>query len=322
MEQKKIIIIDGNAIVHRAYHALPLLTTKKGEPINAVYGFFLVLFRAIKELKPDYIATAFDMAAPTFRSKIYQQYKAKRPRAPDSLHNQIPVIKKILSTCKISVFDKEGFEADDLIGTIANLSKKAQIYPPIEIIVITGDLDALQIVDKQTKVYHLRSGVKEMILCDEDYIREKLKINPSQILDYKALRGDPSDNIPGVLGIGEKTAANLISEFNNLENLYYHLEHHTSKGEKISLKIAEKLRNFKEQAFFSRDLLKIVINAPINFNLKNCRISKIDKKKIETIFREHEFHTLIKRLPEIFGKMDSGKETKNAPIGEQIPLAL
>ena len=302
-EKKKLIIIDSNSIIHRAYHALPPLTTKKEELVNAVYGFLLVFFKAIREFQPDFIAATFDFPAPTFRHKKYKEYKAKRPPAPEELYQQIPKVKEVLKAFNVPIFEKEGFEADDIIGTIAHLAPKRQIIPEVETIILSGDLDVLQLINPKTKIYSLRKGVKDIILYDEDLVKEKYGgLMPEQLLDFKALKGDPSDNIPGVPGIGEKTAIELIKEFGSLENLYQNLE-------KLKPRLKESLLLQKEQAFFSKELAEIKTNVPIDFNLKKCQWREYDKEKITKILSSLEFYSLIKRLPESKWKKEKvGKE--------------
>ncbi len=202
-QQKQLIIIDSNSVIHRAFHALPPLTTKKGEIVNAVYGFLLVFFKAVKEFKPDFIAACFDFPAPTFRHKKFKDYKAKRPVAPKELYSQIPIVKEVLGVFNVSVFEKQGFEADDIIGTISEKFPKKQVLPEVEIVILSGDLDTLQLVNKNTKVYLLKKGVKNTVLYDETLVKERYSgLNPEQLVDLRALRGDPSDNIPGIIGIG------------------------------------------------------------------------------------------------------------------------
>ncbi len=299
-ENKRLMVIDGNALVHRAYHALPPLTTKSGKLVNAVYGFLLVFFRAIKDFKPAYIAATFDLPAPTFRDGIYDGYKAKRPKAPDELYNQLPEVKKILKAMGIKIYEVAGFEADDTIGTIATMAQKQQIFPPIETIIVTGDLDTLQLIDDNTKVFTLRKGVKDAILYDRNSVMERYGLGPERIVDFKALRGDPSDNIPGVAGIGEKTAASLIKEFLTIENIYQAIENNTESSKNISDKIKEKLRVCKEEAFFSKALAEIRKDAPIDFVLEDCHLDHFDRGKTEEVLKEFEFFTLINRLPDIF----------------------
>src|SRR4030042_3767547 len=222
--KKRFIIIDGNAILHRAYHALPPLTTKGGELVSAIYGFLLVLFKTLKELHPDYIAATFDLPGPTFRHKQFKEYKATRIRAPEEFYSQIPKLKEILQSFNIPIFEKEGYEADDLIGTIADLISKKEILPKIETVILSGDLDVFQLINTDTKVNFLRKGIKDIVLYGQKEAEEKYQgLKPNQLIDYKALRGDSSDNIPGVPGIGEKIATSLIQDFGNLENLYKEL---------------------------------------------------------------------------------------------------
>ncbi len=297
MEKKRLIVIDANAVIHRAFHALPPLTTKKGELVNAIYGFLLVFFKAIKEFHPDFVVATFDFPAPTFRHKKYKPYKATRKKAPQELYEQIPKIKEILEAFNVQVFEKQGFEADDLIGTISKTAPKKQIMPEIETIILTGDLDALQLVDKNTKVYALRKGLKDTVLYDKEKVKEKYDgLSPEELIDYKALRGDPSDNIPGVSGIGEKTAISLIKEFGTLENLYKEMEQNSDKAGEIKESLRKKLHDYKDQAFISKMLAEINQNVPIEFDLGKCSWPDYNKDKVIQIFKNYEFQTLINRL--------------------------
>ena len=308
-EKKRLIVIDSNSIIHRAYHALPPLMTKKGELVNAVYGFLLVFFKAIREFQPDFVAATFDFPAPTFRHKKYKEYKAKRPPAPEELYLQIPKVKEILKGFSVPIFEKEGFEADDIIGTISHLAPKKQILPGIETIILSGDLDALQLVDSHTKVYALRKGVKDTILYDENLVKEKYQgLTPEQILDFKALRGDPSDNIPGVTGIGEKTAIGLLLKFENLENLYKEIEENSEKAKELQPKLKETLLKYKEQAFLSKTLARVEKNVLIDFNLEKCQWGKYDKKKVTKILKDLEFYSLIKKVPVLKKQDEKVKE--------------
>ncbi len=295
---KRLIIIDCNSIIHRAFHALPYLATKKGELVNAVYGFLLVFLRAIREFQPDYIAATFDFPAPTFRHKKFKEYKAKRPPAPSELYLQLPKVKEVLKAFNIPIFEKEGFEADDIIATISYQVPKKQAFPKIETIILSGDTDTLQLADKYTKIYNLKKGVKDVILYDEKSVKEKFGgLTPNQLLDYKALRGDPSDNIPGVTGIGEKTAIELLLEFNNMDNLYREIETGSNKAVELKPKLKETLLKYKEQALLSRELARIDKNVGIDFNLTDCRWGKYNKKKVIDILKSLEFYSLINRLP-------------------------
>ncbi len=293
-EKKRLIIIDSNSIIHRAFHALPPLTTKKGEIVGAVYGFLLVFFRAIKEFQPDYFVATFDFPAPTFRHKRYKEYKAKRPPTPKELSQQIPKIKEILKSFNISIFEKQGFEADDIIGTLAS---QANLKTDVETIIFTGDKDVLQLINEKTKVHLLRRGVKDIVLYDEGLVKEKEGLEPKQLLDFKALRGDPSDNILGVSGIGEKTAIELILKFGNLDNLYKELREKSEKAKGLKLRIREILLRHKEQAFLSKDLVQIDLNVSVDFNLERCLWGKYDKEKVVQTLKNLEFYSLIKKLP-------------------------
>ncbi|MBZ9572874.1 hypothetical protein KJA17_01630 [Patescibacteria group bacterium] len=298
--KKRLIIIDSNSLIHRAYHALPPLTTKKGELVNAIYGFLLVFLKALRELKPDFVAATFDLPGPTFRHKEFKEYKAKRPPAPQELYQQISKVKEVLRAFNVPVFEKQGFEADDVIGAIATSAPKKQIFPELETIILSGDLDTLQLVSPKTRVLAMRKGIKDTVLYDVEKVKERYQgLSPGQLPDFKGLKGDPSDNIPGVPGIGEKTAIQLIKEFGSLENLYKEIEKNTEKSKKIKENIRQKLKESKEQALFSKVLTQIQCNVPLDFQLSETQFKEIDKEKITKVFKDLEFYTLIKRLEEI-----------------------
>ncbi|MBU3918295.1 hypothetical protein KKC63_00065 [Patescibacteria group bacterium] len=296
--KKTLVIIDSNALVHRAFHALPELTSPQGKPVNALYGFLLVFLKVLRELDPEYIAAAFDLPGPTLKKKFYKEYKAKRAKAPDELYQQIPLIKDFLNLFCVSIFEKQGYEADDVIGTIAKQATKRQISPELEVIIVTGDLDALRLVDKNIKVFTLRRGLKDTIIYDEDKVKERYQgLNPEQLTDFRALRGDPSDNIPGVTGIGEKTAIQLLNKFGNIDKIYSLL----SRGEDLEgvrESIQNKLKDYKEQAYFSQTLAEIELNVPTEFKLEDCKKENLDKDKIVKALESYGFFSLIKRLPE------------------------
>ncbi len=295
--KKKLVVVDGNALIHRAFHALPPMSSPRREPVNAVYGFLLVFLKALKDLSPDFITAAFDLPGPTFRDKIYHKYKAKRKKAPNELYSQLPIIKNVLQVFGVPVFEKQGFEADDIIGTIARRAQQQQVYPKIEIVIITGDLDALSLVNAQTKVYTLRKGLKDTIIYDKDLVVERYNgLSPEQLIDFRALRGDPSDNIPGVLGIGEKTTIQLLKEYRTLEDLYTAIKNHNAPL--VADRVQEKLKQGKEQAFLSKKLAEINLNTPIDFNLEECHRKKLNKDELIRIFQDLGFYSLIKRLPE------------------------
>ena len=302
MTKKKFIIIDGNALVHRAFHALPPLTTKKGKVVNAVYGFSTILLRVLKEIKPEYVAVTFDTPKPTFRHKEFKEYKAQRKKQPQELYDQIPIIQKLVQAFNLRVFTKDGFEADDVIGTI--VTDKAVDRADLESIIVTGDLDTLQLVDANTKVYTLRKGVSDTIIYSEDLVKQKYGLKPDQLIDYKALRGDPSDNITGVPGIGEKTAINLIKEFKTLDNLYQEIKDKSKKSEKIKERIIDLLIKHKKDAYASKKLVTIVTNTPLKFNLTDCKIKPINRDQVVELFQDLEFKSLLARIP------GAGEQTK------------
>jgi len=279
---KTLLIIDGNAILHRTYHALPALTNKKGQLVNAVYGFASILLKALREIKPEYICATFDLAQPTFRHKIFKEYKAKRIKAPQELYDQLPIIKNLLKAFNIPIFEKEGFEADDIIGTIVYQIRNTKY----KILILTGDLDTLQLVDKNTKVL---TGLKDMIVYDENKIKQRYGLEPKQIVDFKALKGDPSDNIPGVPGIGEKTAIELLKKYKTLVNIYANLD-------SIKQSVRKRIEEQEEQAFFSKKLTTIKHNVPIKFDLNKCVTKDYEKNKVIDFFQELGFRSLIKRL--------------------------
>jgi DNA polymerase-1 len=293
MQEKKLVILDSSSILHRAFHALPPLTTKNGERTEAIYGFCLVLFKIIREIQPNFICACFDFPAKTFRHKEFKFYKISRPPTPAELKEQIKNTKEILKAFEIPYFEKEGFEADDIISTIANKVKE------ILKIVVSGDQDLFQIVDKETRIYFLQRGIKHTLLIDEKKVAEKFDgLLPEQIPDFKALCGDASDNIPGVKGIGKKTAIKLLLDFENLENLYKEIEKNSEKAKKLKKEIKEALLNYKNQVFFSKSLVQTKKDVPIDFNFEKFYL-KYNKEKIIQIFKKFEFNTLIQRLPEL-----------------------
>ena len=271
-QKKRFLIIDANALIHRAYHALPPLRNKKGELINAIYGFCLILFKILKELEPGFIVAAFDLPFPTFRHKKFKGYKAKRPKTPEELSQQILKVKDLLKAFDIPVLEKRGFEADDIIGTVSRLTLKKEIRPQMENIILSGDSDLFQLVDPNTRVYFLKKGIKNTVLYDKKLVKEKYQgLDPEQLIDFKALKGDPSDDIPGVPGIGEKTAIGLIKRFVSLENLYSALNQRTtSKMDSAGLnqRVRVLLEKYKEKALLSRDLIQIERNVPVDFDLE------------------------------------------------------
>ena len=288
---KKLLLIDGNAIIHRAYHALPPLTTKKGELVNAVYGFASTLLNVINKFQPDYILATFDLKAPTFRHKEFAEYKATRVKAPDELYAQIERVKEVVRAFNIPIYEKEGFEADDVIGTMVRQSEENPPAGGVENIIVTGDLDTLQLVSPKTKVYTLRRGITDTVIYDADAVEKRYGLVPDQMIDYKGLRGDPSDNIPGVKGIGEKTATELLKKYKTLEGVYASIA-------EIKGAVHDKLEKDKMQAFMSKKLATIVKNVPMELKFEDAVTHDFDRQKIVGLLQELNFFSLIKRLPQ------------------------
>lgn len=304
---KRFVLIDGNAIVHRAYHALPNFTTSKGEPVGAIYGFVSMLIRVIGDLKPDYLAVAFDRAAPTFRQALYVGYQATRPKMASDLSSQFAGVQAILEAFSVPIFAIDGYEADDIIGTIAH--QIVSLKQNIEVIIVTGDRDMLQLVNSHVKVYMPIKGMSETKLFDAKAVEEKYGLEPHQVVDLKALMGDSSDNYPGVRGIGPKTASLLLQKYHTLEDLYKHLHELPEKQAKV-------LAEGAESAGLGKKLATIVIDAPVSFKLQECRFAIKDKQKAVETLKTFEFKTLTNRFLEMMGEkaIDDGPQKSTLKI--------
>jgi DNA polymerase-1 len=313
-----LLIIDGNAIVHRAYHALPPLTNKKGQQLGAVYGFLLAFFKALKDFDPKYLAACFDFPAPNFRMEISKDYKAQRPKADQELYDQIPLVKGALKDFGAMVLEERGFEADDLIGTVSSLASKEGSSRGVESMILTGDNDVLQLMDEYTSACILRRGVKDSAIFDQKAVFEKYGLYPSQLVDYKALRGDPTDNIPGVRGIGPKTAVELLKEFCTLDRIYEELEKGSLEAGRISKRTREMLLSQKEQCLTSKILARIKTDTPVEFSLERCRWQGFDREKAAKVLENFEFFSLVKRL--LTAEPDG--LSSNPPLGFKKNLKL
>ena len=291
---KRYMLVDGNAIIHRAFHAIQSLTTKSGEPTNAVYGFSVILLKAIKDINPTHIAMTFDLAGPTFRHKQYSEYKATRVKTASELIAQIPRCKEIVRNLGIPIFEMQGFEADDVLGTLATKIVEENKGSDFEVLIVTGDLDTLQLVNDNVKIYTLRKGLTDVMVYDNAAVKERYGITPAQIVDFKAIKGDPSDNIKGVTGIGEKGASDLIKQFGSIKNIYAHLGKLKDKTRKL-------FEEQKDQVEMSRKLSEIVCDVPIKYELKPYDFSEVDYKNIVGLFQELEFKSLIPKLPKVAG---------------------
>ncbi|MCX6725789.1 MAG: hypothetical protein NT052_00525 [Candidatus Shapirobacteria bacterium] len=290
---KRLVLIDGHAILHRAYHAFPLtLTTRKGELVNAAYGFTRILLAVLDDLKPKYLAVAVDLPKPTFRHKEYLGYQVQRPQMDQELAGQIKRVHQIVRALNIPLFSKEGFEADDVIGTLASQAVQNKVHrvKNIEVIIVTGDKDIMQLIKKNIKVYAPRKGFAEAELFDQEKVKKFLGIKPEQIIDYKALIGDSSDNYPGIPGIGPKTAVELLNKYDNLKKIYQNLD-------KVRPATVTKLKEGKESGLLSQKLATIITNVPIKLNLKKCLLHDYDQEEAIKLFEELEFKSLIRRLP-------------------------
>ncbi len=300
---EKLIIIDGNAILHRAYHAYPPLTNNKGQVINAVYGFFSMLFTIIVDQKPEYLAVCFDMAAPTFRKAMFVGYHANRIELPEDFVPQIVLVHELLEKMKVGIFELEGYEADDLIGTLAT---RAATEKKIDTVIVTGDRDMLQLVNKKVKVLMPLLGMTKTALFDEKAVEEKYGVTPAQFIDYKALIGDASDGYPGVTGIGPKGASNLLKEYGTFENLYQNIP---NLPEKIGLKLATDA----EQAALAKKLATIEKNVPTQFDIQKCKTSDFNIQNLREAFLDQGFNTLTKRLDTVFGSADPKEKEPKEP---------
>lgn len=297
--KETLILLDAHAILHRAFHALPNFTSPKGEPTGAIYGFASMVLKIMKELKPDYLAACYDLPEPTFRHIVYKKYKAQRPKMADELVSQIESSRKILQTFGVKIFEATGFEADDVLASIVETLKKNG-PKNLNIIIVTGDLDTLQLVGGNVSVYTMKKGIQEAILYNEKAVKERYGFSPELLPDFKGLKGDASDNIIGVKGIGEKTAQTLIEAFGSLENIYQKLKENSAVFEKIGIKprVTKLLEENEEEAFFSKMLAKTRTDAPVSFSLKEARwLPSFDKSKAEELFRSFGFRSLFSRLP-------------------------
>ena len=295
----KFVLIDAHALIHRAFHAIPFLATKDGELTNAVYGFTATVLSVLKELKPEYIAVSFDLPEPTFRHKMYSDYKATRQKAPDELKSQFGRVREVVDALGMPVFEVPGYEADDVIGSLA---KQYTAKHQLETYIVTGDKDSLQLVDEHIKIFTLRKGIKDTIIYDLKLLKDETGLTPDEFIEYKALKGDPSDNIPGVPGIGDKTAVILVQKFGTLEKLYKALADDPAKHPEIKPKVRSNLTEFEKQAYLSRDLSRIVTDIKLKFSLSACRAHDFNLEGALKLFKKLEFSSLARRLQEAMGE--------------------
>jgi DNA polymerase-1 len=312
---KRLVLLDMHAILHRGYHAMPDFTSSKGEPTGALYGLVALLFKLVKDLHPDYIIAAYDLPEPTFRHLEHKEYKAGRAKTDDALIAQIIRSRDIIDAFGIPRFELPGFEADDIIGTVAEETKK---HKDIDTIIASGDMDTLQLVDdERVRVYTLRKGINDTVLYDEKAVEERYGFKPKFLVDYKGLAGDKSDNIPGIQGIGEKSATLLIQQFGSLEDIYIKLKKDESAFEKAGVKarIIGLLKEGEEEALFSKALGTIRRDAKINFVLPEKRWQEVFvREEAEKILLEFDFRSLRARIGEITGESTPVIEEKKEEV--------
>ncbi|MBI3255346.1 MAG: DNA polymerase I, partial [Candidatus Andersenbacteria bacterium] len=284
-KQVKLALIDSNALVHRAYHALPPMSTRDGTPTNAVYGFTTMLRKMFSTLKPTHVSAAFDVKGPTFRKEKFAAYKAHRKPMDPELAAQFPLVQEVLKAFGIPIIELKGFEADDVIGTLVK-----KINGEVKKVIVTGDMDTLQLIDGLTSVFTLRRGVTDTILYDAEMVKTQYGFGPDRVVDYKGLRGDPSDNIPGVKGVGEKTAKELIMKYGSIEKIYEHVDELAGRAKKM-------LEGHKDDALFSKELATIHQEVPIEFSLEAAKLDGYDTAKVRAVFEKFEFRSLLARLP-------------------------
>ncbi|MEK7546354.1 MAG: DNA polymerase I [Patescibacteria group bacterium] len=301
--KNRFVIIDGNAILHRAWHAMPPLSTKDGRVISAAYGFTTMLMKVMKDLKPTHLAVTFDLPGGTFRHEEFAAYKAQRVEQPDELYAQIPMVKDVLSGYGIPVYEMPGYEADDVIGTLTKLAPKSA-----ETIVVTGDLDTLQLVDEKTKVYTQRKGMSDIVVYDEAAVMQRFGLKPSQLIDYKAMRGDTSDNLPGLKGIGEKGASELLQKYGDIEGIYDAVKRSPND---IKPRTLQALKDGEKDVPLSKRLVTIVRDLPLKFRFDDAKLGNPDIDKLRSVFQDLEFRTLLPKVEKDYAtKPAKGKKTR------------
>ncbi len=291
--KNRFVIIDGNAVLHRAWHAMPPLSTKDGRVVSAAYGFTVMLMKVLKDLKPTHLAVTFDLPGDTFRHEAFEAYKAHRVKQPDELYAQIPMVKEVLAGFHIPVYEMPGFEADDVIGTLSKIAPK-----DTEVVIVTGDRDTLQLVDARTKVYTQRKGMSDIVIYDEAAVFERYGLTPSQMIDYKAMCGDPSDNLPGLKGIGDKGATELLKKYGTIEKIYAAVKKSPNDFKPRTL---QALIDGEKDVPLSKKMVTIVRDLPIEFSFAETRVDAPDFEKLRATFQDLEFRTLLPKVEKDFG---------------------
>ncbi len=319
IKPKLLVLLDSHAIIHRAYHALPEFMSSEGEPTGALYGLSNMLMKIITDLKPDYIVACYDLPQKTFRHEAYDAYKAGRAKTDEALISQLIKSREIFKAFNIPIYDAPGFEADDVLGTIVENMKKEK---DVNVIIASGDMDTMQLINgKKIQVYTLKKGINDTILYDEEAVLSRFQFKPELLPDYKGLRGDPSDNIIGIKGIGEKTATTLISQFGTIEEIYKKIKKDPESilNAGISARVFELIKNNEEEALFSKTLAKIRRDAPIKFSLPEKTFwESADLKKIEETFIKFEFRSLLNRIKGFFGNVGGVTTLPGLEVEENI----
>lgn len=297
--QERFVIVDGNHLIHRAFYAIQAkLTDPSGQPINAVYGFFSMLLNIIEAEKPGHIAMTFDEKAPTFRHIAHEGYKATRSKAPDELYVQIPRIRELVKTFNMPIYVKEGFEADDMMGTLAKIAEEDGLVTNI----VTGDMDLLQLITPNIYVTFPHKGYREPTMYNKEGVIKKYGITPGQVVDYKSLVGDSSDNIKGVQGVGPKSAEKLLNDYKTLDGIYEHLD-------EITGAVHGRLKGSKEDAYFSQMLARIVTDVPCDYKMNDALSDRLDFLALSRSFEEMNMRSLMNRLKRMLpGDKQVGKE--------------
>jgi DNA polymerase-1 len=303
-QKKELVLIDGHALAYRAFHALPAdMKTSQGELTNAVYGFTSMLLNVLQEERPTHIAVTFDKGL-TFRHEVYAEYKAHRAKMPEDMRSQMERVRQVVETLDIPVFEQEGYEADDLLGTLARQAEARGV----DTLIVTGDMDLLQLVDEHTRVLTSRWRFSDTVVYDPDRVQQRYGLAPAQLVELKALMGDKSDNIPGVPGVGEKTAVKLLQQYGSLDGIYEHID-------EVQTRFRNKLQEGRDLAFLSRHLATIVREAPVELDLDACLVRPFDRQRVMDLFRQLEFRSLAQRLMEL-GQVQPA-ETPTGPARPQ-----
>ncbi|MEP7360854.1 MAG: 5'-3' exonuclease H3TH domain-containing protein, partial [Chloroflexota bacterium] len=290
----RLMLLDSNSLIYRAFFALfnTPLTTSKGQLVNAVFGFWSIVLRGFQDVKPDYVIACFDLAGPTFRHEQFADYKATRREMPDDLRDQFPVVREIIEAFGIPIYQLQGFEADDLIAALVKQAEARDVQTTI----VSGDLDLLQLVSERTTLMTTRGGVQQTTFYDPAQVMERYGLRPAQMIDFKALKGDTTDNIPGIAGVGEKTAAKLVIDWGSVDGIYENID--KVMPEKLRAKLADN----RVDVYRWRDLVTVRPDIPVELDLERARLGAYDRHEVLRLFREYEFRSLVERLPGITGE--------------------